>query len=314
MSLLNRLQKWLLRRVNKEAHTVLNGRRVYILPTREGVIFAIMLLVMLAAATNYNNALVFFFTFLITGVAVISMHMTQKNLLGLDFSISHTQPVFCYESLQIPVSIHQTNPVYDHNYCVAIKLGTRQQYADIIRGQKTQLHLSFATEKRGRANIPPMEISTIYPFGLFRAWANVELECDGIIYPAIAETCEFKPQAGLDNEGKSSEGRGYDDFSGFKTYQPGESLRHVHWKAYAKGQGMLSKTFAGGNTQKYWVSWHDIDAAGVEDRLRKLCKVLVDAENRGDQYGLVLPTETIAIEHGYQHLHQCLKALALYRE
>ena len=318
MNLNAKLQRWLLKRTMLENSATLTSRRIYILPTREGIIYAFLILILLAAAINFNNAMVFFFTFLMAGIGIISMHMTQSNLVGLRFSIAHVQPVFCCQSLALPLIIdHDSNDSVStkrQNYSIDIQLVKHKysELADVHFDEQTRLQLSCPTHQRGRIQLSPITVSTRYPLGLFRAWANIELNNDAIIYPQPSDKTSYQPQTGSDKEGQGEKGRGFDDFSGFKSYQPGESLKHIHWKAYAREQGLLTKTFSGSNNQEYWLNLEEL-SGDIETRLRHLCRKILDAEQRGDRYGLILPGATINISEGPQHQHECLKALALYR-
>jgi uncharacterized protein (DUF58 family) len=276
MRILYKLQNWLLKRVSRKDLARLTSRSIYILPTREGIIYALIVLLMLSAAINFNNSLVFFCTFLLAGIGIISMHMTQQNLLDLQFSIAHDKPVFCFHNLSLPLVIGQS--VNQHSkpgkkalskYSIAIQfsqhnqtqsLGTfLKELTDIPFDEKTLLHISIPTSQRGSFDLPPLTISTRYPLGLFRAWTNIQLNNDAIVYPKPSHPFEHKPENGTNTEGQGIKGRGFDDFSGFKSYQTGESLKHIHWKAYAREQGLLTKTFTGGNNSEYWLDLNELN-------------------------------------------------------
>ncbi len=314
MTILNRLQRLLLKRIHPEDSFTLKSRRVYILPTREGIFFVLLIVVMLAAAINFNNSLIFFVTFFMASVGVISMYMTQQNLLDLKFSIDHIKPVFVFQTVDIPIRISCPKA----RYSIAINLTDGEQnntdklfYTDINQHEILTLHINTATQKRGFFKLTPITVSSRFPLGLFRAWANFELNNDAIIYPAPESLPGFVPQQGHDSEGSNPYGTGLEDFSGFKNYQPGEPFSHIHWKAYAKEQGLLSKTFSGSSHREYWLDWADL-SGNVELKLSKLCRLIIEAEYRGDRYGLKLPAKNITIGTGQSHYHHCLKALALF--
>ncbi|NIN81862.1 MAG: DUF58 domain-containing protein, partial [Pseudomonas stutzeri] len=44
-----------------------------------------------------------------------------------------------------------------------------------------------------------------------------------------------------------------DDFAGLREHREGESLRHISWKAYARGKGLLTKTFQGHARPSLWI-------------------------------------------------------------
>lgn len=314
MTIINKLQRLLLKRIHPEVRVTLKPRRIYILPTREGIIFSLLILIMLAAAINFNNSLIFFFTFLMASVAVISMYMTQQNLLGLQFSTGHIAPVFLFQTLYIPLNISSSKS----RYSIAINLQDNNNnntdsslYTDVNLQETATVILSSATHKRGYFKLNPIMISSRFPLGLFRAWANIELTNDAIIYPAPESIHNIIPQYGNETEGTNPYGKGLEDFSGFKIYQSGEPLSHIHWKAYAKEQGLLSKTFSGSSHKEYWLNWAEVSGT-VEQKLSKLCQLIINAEHKGDRYGLKLPTKTININSGQSHYTQCLKTLALF--
>jgi uncharacterized protein (DUF58 family) len=56
----------------------------------------------------------------------------------------------------------------------------------------------------------------------------------------------------------------------------------------------------------------DAPAADVESRLSILCRWALQAEQRGQQYGLRLPGTAIPPGRGEAHRTRCLEALALF--
>ena len=61
----------------------LDRHRIYVLPTRFGILFSAVLLVMLLGALNYNNNPALLLTCLLGGVAINSMLGAFRNLDGL---------------------------------------------------------------------------------------------------------------------------------------------------------------------------------------------------------------------------------------
>src|SRR3569833_4685129 len=74
---------WARRRQGTDSLPVtLQRRRLYILPTRAGLGFLVLLLFMLIAGLNYANSLALFLTFLLSGFVLVSMQLCHRNLLG----------------------------------------------------------------------------------------------------------------------------------------------------------------------------------------------------------------------------------------
>jgi hypothetical protein len=78
-----RVQRWARERQGGDSQvTRLQPKRIYILPTGVGFVFAIMTFAMLLGSMNYNNNLSFVLTFLLAGLGLVSMHQCQRNLVG----------------------------------------------------------------------------------------------------------------------------------------------------------------------------------------------------------------------------------------
>ena len=72
----------------------LTARRLYILPTRAGLVFGLLLLGLLVGAMNYGVSLAYLFTFWFAGLGVVAMLHTQRNLHGLTLYELPTAPEF----------------------------------------------------------------------------------------------------------------------------------------------------------------------------------------------------------------------------
>src|SRR6185295_15807851 len=61
----------------------LDRHRIYILPTRFGVLYGFVLFTMLLASMNYNNSSGFALTFLLGSLALVAMLHCYRNLAGI---------------------------------------------------------------------------------------------------------------------------------------------------------------------------------------------------------------------------------------
>src|SRR6201999_1711303 len=63
-------------------------RRIYILPTRFGFMLCPILVAMLVAGLNYNSNLALAFAFLLSSMALVTMHHCNRNMLRLPVDAS----------------------------------------------------------------------------------------------------------------------------------------------------------------------------------------------------------------------------------
>src|SRR6202000_671127 len=90
-----RIDRWIFTRLVRVPGPVLvSRRRVYILPTRFGYGFGLLLLVMLLGSMNYSNSMAFLLTFLMSGLGLVSMHHTHANLVDIQVRAGRVAPVF----------------------------------------------------------------------------------------------------------------------------------------------------------------------------------------------------------------------------
>ncbi|NOX92495.1 MAG: DUF58 domain-containing protein [Gammaproteobacteria bacterium] len=286
-------------------------RRVYILPGKMGVYFAAMMLIMLLGAVNYNNSLAYALTFLLASIFFIAILHTYRNLLHLRIDVGQAPAVFCGEIAQVPVILDNR-----HNAArYALKLQLRDQHhvsIDVAGDQWQRNNVPLLTTQRGRHTVPRLTLETGFPLGLFRAWAYAQRDVCYLVYPAPDQHHRLPGESSYHLDLQGDRGHGADDFAGLRNYHTGDSLRHIHWKTVARGQGMYTKQFGGDQATELWLNWDSLPKLDTESRLSRLTRWVLDADTAQLTYGLRLPDAHIPLGTGLVHQQQCLQALALY--
>lgn len=118
LHLRERAARWALRRQGPDVLPVtLTRRRLYVLPTRAGLGFALLLFAMLIAGLNYANSLALFMTFLLGGFALVTLHQCHRNLLGIDVLGVGTMPTFAGRPGTLRISLG--NPSGAARLCIS---------------------------------------------------------------------------------------------------------------------------------------------------------------------------------------------------
>lgn len=293
----------------------LRYRRVYILPTANGVSFGMVLLVMLIGSMNYNLSLGYLLTFLLGGMTTASILHTFRNLLGLRLHTGRTHPDFAGGTLEYTLLLESDNGRQRE----AIELTPEGESSapvvvDVGPQGTSEAVLSVQARQRGMQALGKVTISTRHPLGLFRAWSPIEFSQTCAVWPRPATGAMRAPMSSTTDGGGMSidSNAGYDDFSGLRQYHSGDSLRHVAWKAVAREQGMLTKQFTGLGDESVWFDWQQLDGLGVEERLAILCRWIIDADRADREYGLRLPGAERPPNVGAAHRVACLNALARF--
>jgi uncharacterized protein (DUF58 family) len=302
---------WARRRQGADAHSVaLRRRRIYILPTRFGVVFAAMVFAMLLGSLNYGASLGFTLTFLLTGLGLVVMHHCHNNLLGAEIKFVGAAPVFAGERAEFKIAIGNDSPAPR----LEVELKLREHAAgpvDVAPGGSEVLRLDVPTQRRGSAALERFRVETRYPARLFGAWTWVHMDARCLVYPRPAAPGRPLPGA----VGGSAEGRthaGDDDFAGLRPAAPGDPPQRIAWKAYARSDVLLLKEFSGGTQQPCLLDWDMLPELDTEARLSQLTRWCLDAEAESRSLGLRLPGVTIPFGTGPKHVAACLEALALF--
>ncbi len=306
-------KRWLFRLHGPEpAPIVLTQRRVYILPTRAGLAYAAALGLMLIGAINYNLSLGYALIFLLAGLGLVALLHTFRNLVQIEISPGRAEPVFAGDLAHFGLQLHNRRR---QGRC-AIRLNFDDQQAimsDLAAEAATSIDLPIHARQRGWFRPGRITLETHYPLCLVRAWSYVEPDMRCLVYPRPESSAPPLPLLATGESDGSRAGRGTEDFSGLRTHQPADSPRHVAWKAVAREQPLLTKQFTGASTMQAWLDWDALPAGlGVEARLSRLTRWLLDAHAQGLAYGLSLPGKAIPLGQGARQLQDCLEALALH--
>ena len=295
----------------------LNQRRVFILPTRAGLLLALMLIALLLGSINYSLSLGFALTFMVVGVAWIGMLLTFRNLAHLHLRPLRVDPVFAGAPADYRLVIR--NAAAFDRYAIELGFeGLMQSIpCDPAAGLEEDVTIPVPTVRRGLQPMPRITLATRFPLGLWRAWSYWQPDLCAMVYPRPAEPGVPLPFAhGDGREAHAHRVRGSEDFAGLRNYAQGDPVRHIAWRAMARNpEGRpLTKMFDGGASGEVGLS---LDAAlahtaDVEAALAIIARWVLDAEMQAMHYGLDLPNSRIAPSRGPAHRAACLEALALF--
>jgi uncharacterized protein (DUF58 family) len=303
---------WARRRQGEDSHAVtLKRRRVYILPTRYGVVFALTVFAMLLGSLNYSASLGFGLTFLLCGLGIVIMQHCHNNLLGLTVSFAGADPVFAGEEAGLRIGLQNSSSETGRD--LSIDCGhSGDGPVDVEPGAAAQLQINLPTTNRGWVQLHRFSISTRHPGNLFRAWSWIHMDARCLVYPEPAPPGRPMPLAGDAGGMRSVQNHEEDDFVGLRDATPQDPPRRLAWKAFARSDQLMVKEFAGAAARSCLFDWQALADLDDEARLSQLTRWCLDAANEGRSFGLVLPNQTIPLGTGNRHLHDCLQVLALY--
>jgi uncharacterized protein (DUF58 family) len=309
-----RVERWLFRPGRPEtASIVLVQRRIFILPSRHGMIFVGALALMLTGSINYNLSLGFILTFLLAALGVNAILQTFRNLARLRIAAGRVQPVFAGDTARFTLVID--NPGTLDRFSIGVTRDRRTTlYADVPGGRSTSVAVPVPAPRRGVLRPGRFTLFTQFPLGLCHAWAYAELDMQCIVYPRPEAGRVELPQLESHDGTGVTHGAGQEDFAGLRSYHPGDSPRHIAWKAAAHGDALLTKHFSGRAATELWLDWQATPATlTVEARLSRLARWVIDAHTGALSFGLRLPGITLPPAPGNAQRERCLHAMALFQ-
>ena len=306
----NQFKRWLHRRIPPQQKITLNQRSIFIFPTQTGFVFSFLLLLLLLGAINYENSLIYGLSFWLGGLFFITIFYTFRNLAGITIELQKCGTGFVNEDIEFVIKV--TRP--KNSKREGIQLGwpnAVKQWAELYDTESTTVHLFVKATQRGWLNPERLLIETYFPLGLLRAWTWLDLDAKAIVYPKPLFYQPPQADFGSEDDGHLTHREGSDDFYDMRSYQAGDSPRHIMWRSYACQDELLVKQFAAYADTRLILDWHQVEGE-PELRLSRLTGMALTAYRNEKEFGLKLPQLEISPNSGKAHLDRVLKELALY--
>lgn len=305
-------QAWLKRRIPPAHDIELNLHTIFILPSMQGLGFCCVLILMFIGAVNYEASLAFSLVFLLSAMFILTIFYTYRNLSGLHISATSGKAVFAGEKAEVTIILNRHGKRVYESLLLSFP-NSRQIRANLIEQTEVRNTLYIPATKRGWLRPGRLAIETFFPFGICRSWSFVDLKINCLVYPKPV-ACDLEWLTALQqNTGNINIIRGNDDFDSLQEYRPGDSLKHVAWKQFARGQGMYTKQYASNSDDEIWLNWNMFPDMDTEQRLSRLCYCVLKLDANGLDYGLNLPGIKIEPRKGSKHYNKIMEVLALYR-
>lgn len=302
-----RFAGWARPRRPESLPAAIDRKRVYVLPTRFGLFFALLLAAMGLGALNYNNNPALLLALLLAGVANASLLAAHLQLSGLEVAAVGAEPVAAGTPLALRVQLRAA-PGRERR-------GLRVQHGDAsaqvsLEDGTALATLAVPTTRRGWLEPDRLTLSTTRPLGLARAWAYAWPDAPLLVYPAPETQAPPLPHGGegaaarLDPAG--------DDVHHLRAYRRGDPRRAIAWKPSARRDTLLVREYEQPQGREVVLDWNALAPLDAEARIRRLARWVDDAERQGRRYRLQLPGQpALGPDVGARHRHACLRALAL---
>lgn len=307
----SRWNKWARRRHASGNPQTIDSRNLYIFPSGFGWAYGAVVMILLTSAINYQINTIFLMTILLVMIGMLSAYEAHANLLNLTFQFVAVEDAQQETPAKISLIIRANTK---NRFGIALRIASQPETRlEQIPPEGLQFIIPIETVNRGYFPLPPIIITSVFPFDIFRVWGYLYFDEHYYVYPK-PEDPGFWPNPNLDANKKSKNLAGDEEFYDLKQVEnPWQEPKLISWKLAAKGQGWYLKRMSS-NEVDYWLfKLNDLPSRDIESKLRNLSFWLQTAEDNGLVYGLELPSVTTPFSRGKDHLQHCLRQLALFK-
>ncbi len=303
-----RFYRWVDTRTPRARSITLNRKNLYTFPNLTGLMFLLVTLIIWMLGTNYQNNLILALAYLMMSIFVVAILHAFANLAGIRVTFIGAKPAFAGEPTCFELEVTTTHK----QGCDHLELrwpGGDTRVVTLNANEPTRITLYANSSERGYLWPGRLLLQSTFPLGIIRCWSWLNLDAQALIYPAPVACEEPQHQATDGNEEGGNPQSGGDDFSGLRTYQAGDPIKHIAWKQYAQEKGLFTKEYEAYFSAEKWLDWQSLNQP-QELRLAGLCFWALHYELRQIPYGLAMPDTQLAPALGDHHLNAVLKVLA----
>ncbi|HEX3896296.1 MAG TPA: DUF58 domain-containing protein [Rudaea sp.] len=285
----------------------LDRHRIYVLPTRFGLIFSVVLVVMLLGALNYNNNPAMLLTCLLAAASYQSVFQSFRTLNGVQLTALRAHA--CHAGGSLPLSLHFHIDTRIRRSLRA-RIGDYETVFDLQPDSDGKVRIELPAPRRGWQTVGRIKLYSEYPFGLFQVWSWLNPDFAALVYPRLEADAPPLPNDNALAVTHAQRGRG-DELAMLRDYRPSDPLRGIAWKASARHDTLLVKEFELQRGREIVLSFASLIGLDRERRISRLARWVCAAESAQVRYTLQLPSGTVGPGLGSDHRHACLRELAV---
>jgi len=222
--------------------------------TREGIIYLGAVFILVLAAVNTGNNLLFMILACMLGGILISGVLSRVVLAGAELRFDLPEHTFAEQPVLAELELRNEKQLWPSFALRVVGEGVKDSaqiltqpvfFPYIPRGNAVRQKVELRFPRRGNYRQDAFGIRTRFPFGFFEKTRRVDSPIGIVVYPRVEpaeQFCEILPL--LSGEMASYfRGRGYELHS-LREYTPADSARFVDWKVSAKSQRLMVREFA----------------------------------------------------------------------
>jgi uncharacterized protein (DUF58 family) len=291
-------------------------------PTKVGIWFVLLTLLIGIAATNTGNNALYLVVAMMMAALVVSGVLSRNDLRRVDVGVTPPEEVFARSPAPFEVEITNHSRLLPR-WLLLVSFSDHAPTllcSSLPRGARRAATVDFVFPRRGIHRIDAAHLATLFPLGLFRKGLRQRLDRQVLVFP------ELVPGGHLVRHSTSAIGETRDrragwghDLHSLRGLRPGDDPRRIHWKQTARtGHLIFMERQAERSKRITVVLDNGLDPAhgpAGEERLERRISEAASAAlaylQSGFEVELVTRTERIGFGAGPRQRQRILETLAL---
>jgi uncharacterized protein (DUF58 family) len=222
--------------------------------TRGGTIYLGAIFILVLAAVNTGNNLLFLILSCMIAGIVVSGVLSPMVLTGIDLKFDLPEHIFAEQPVLAELELRNEKNLWP-SFSLLVVGGRKKSPGEILtrpvffpyipRMTAARQKVELRFPRRGVYRQDAFGVRTSFPFGFFEKTREVSSEIVMTVYPRVEPTEQFYEILPLLSGEMASffRGRGHELHS-LREYRPTDSARFVDWKVSAKANRMMVREFA----------------------------------------------------------------------
>lgn len=230
-----------------------------------GLKFTFFFLVVLLAAINTGNNLIYLVLSTLSGVALINFGLARLSLRNLMVETHFPDELFAGEESVVDFFVAKGRSISPaQSIGLAVRAGgepeTHLPYIDYLaQGDRTRIQGLVRWRHRGVYPLIGVDVVCNYPFGLMSSRRLYRQNRQLAVFPEILSLDELLKTGAEGLYAADSVFRGQGGgLLNIRPFLPGDDRRHMHWKASAKEDRLMVKEFAREEGRTIWVHFNPL--------------------------------------------------------
>jgi uncharacterized protein (DUF58 family) len=206
-------------------------------PTKVGVWFVVLTLLIGVAATNTGNNALYMVVALMMAALVVSGVLSRGNVRKIEVEVRPPEELFARSPAAFQVEIRNLSSLLPR----WLLLVSFSDHAPTLlcpwlpRAGRRSAVVELEFPRRGVHRVAAAHLATLFPLGLFRKGMRQRLDREVMVFPALAPGQHtVRRSASVIGESQDSRAGWGHDLHSLRILRPGDDPRRIHWKQTAR--------------------------------------------------------------------------------